>query len=42
MVWIALIGGVAIGFMMGVVAMCFMVNLGIKHTREENGENESR
>lgn len=42
MIWVALIGGIVIGLMIGVIGMCFMVNLGIKHTREEIGENESR
>lgn len=42
MIWLALVGGMIIGLMMGVVGMCLMVNLGMKHTREEIGENESR
>lgn len=42
MIWLALVGGMIIGLMMGVVGMCLVVNLGMKHTREEIGENESR
>lgn len=42
MIWIALVGGMIIGLMLGVIGMCFMVNLGIKRTREEIGENGGR
>lgn len=35
MIWIAMVGGMIIGLMMGVVGMCLMVNLGMKRTRKE-------
>ncbi len=42
MAWVALVGGIIIGFMLGIVGMCFMVNRGLKRTREELGENDGR
>ncbi len=46
MVWVALIGGIGIGHMLGAISMCFMVNQRIKHItkriREESGESEDR
>lgn len=42
MAWVALIGGIVIGLMLGIVGMCFMVNKGLEYTREELGENDGR